>query len=329
MYEDYFGLHEKPFSITPDADFLFLTDKHRSALAAIEYGVFEQSGITVITGDIGAGKTTLVRHLLSTAPYEDLSIGLVSNVQHSLGNLLQWVAIALELHTGEEELSNMQSFRRLQSHLIYEYSQGRRVVLVIDEAQNMSVQALEELRMLININADKNQLLQIVLVGQSDLLKTLKKPELAQFAQRVTAEYHLTALNLIETGNYIASRLRTAGCNNSNVFHKDAVEVIYYFSAGLPRLINTLCDFALVAAYGSDVTQVSFEIAIDAVNQKRIGGVSWDGILPQGNGQIRRRILKRNSVNLRKLIEGGKCAAKTSDARQEQVTTSPSPVLEE
>ena len=208
MYEQFFGLKEKPFSITPDADFLYLSDHHRNALATIEYGVFEQSGITVVTGEIGAGKTTLIRHLLSTAPYGELTIGLVSNVQSSLGNLLQWVAIALQLHTGEEELTNMQAFRRLQDFLIEEYSEGQRVVLVIDEAQNMSVASLEELRMLININADKNQLLQIVLVGQPQLLEILEKKELAQFAQRVTAEYHLKSLDLSDTGAYIRSRLR-------------------------------------------------------------------------------------------------------------------------
>ena len=171
MYEEFFGLKEKPFSITPDADFLYLSDHHREALAIIEYGVFEQSGITVITGEIGAGKTTLIRHLLSTAPYGELSIGLVSNVQSSLGNLLQWVAIALQLHTGEEELTNMQAFRRLQDFLIEEYAEGRRVVLVIDEAQNMSVESLEELRMLININADKTNSYRSYWSGNRNCLK--------------------------------------------------------------------------------------------------------------------------------------------------------------
>jgi len=298
MYEEFFGLKEKPFSIAPDADFLFLSGKHRAALAAIEYGVFEQSGITVITGDIGAGKTTLVRHLLSSATYGDLSVGLVSNVQQSLGNLLQWIAIALDLHSGEEELTNMQSFRRLQNHLIEEYSQGRRVVLVIDEAQNMSVESLEELRMLININADKNQLIQIVLVGQPELLTTLQKPELEQFAQRVTAEYHLTALSLSETKDYIASRLSSAGCLDTNLFHSDAIELIYYFSAGLPRLINTLCDYALVAAYGGDEKQVSFEIALGAVQHKRIGGISRHAAPPCEGKEIRERILERKGIEL-------------------------------
>jgi len=298
MYENHFGLKEKPFTITPDADFLYLSEKHRAALAMLEYGVFEQSGIVVITGEVGAGKTTLVRHLLSTAPYGEITIGLVSNVQASLGNLLQWVAIALDLHTGEQELTNMQAFRRLQTYLISEYAQGRRVVLVIDEAQNMSVDSLEELRMLININADKNQLLQIVLVGQPELQSVLEQPRLTQFAQRVTAEYHLDALSLSETRAYIRSRLHSAGAANTEVFDSDAARIIYYFSAGLPRLINTLCDHAMVLGYGSDEQVIDFELALDAVRQKRIGGINRHGAKPKDAAVVREHILTKHDVDL-------------------------------
>ncbi len=298
MYENYFGLKEKPFNITPDADFLYLSDNHKAALSILEYGVFEQSGIVVITGEIGAGKTTLVRHLLSTAPYGEITIGLVSNVQASLGNLLQWVAIALELHTGEQELSNMQAFRRLQSYLVDEYAQGRRVVLVIDEAQNMSVDSLEELRMLININADKNQLLQIVLVGQPELRNILEQPRLTQFAQRVTAEFHLNALSLNETKAYIRSRLHTAGAANCERFSTDAARVIYYFSAGLPRLINTLCDHALVLAYGAEEPEISLDIALETIQQKRIGGINRHGARPDDASSIREHILTEHGINL-------------------------------
>ena len=302
MYEQFFGLKEKPFSITPDADFLYLSDHHRNALATIEYGVFEQSGITVVTGEIGAGKTTLIRHLLSTAPYGELTIGLVSNVQSSLGNLLQWVAIALQLHTGEEELTNMQAFRRLQDFLIEEYSEGRRVVLVIDEAQNMSVASLEELRMLININADKNQLLQIVLVGQPQLLEILEKKELAQFAQRVTAEYHLKSLDLSDTGAYIRSRLRSAGTHYDELFDREAVKVFHYFSGGLPRLINTLCDYALVIAYGHDTRQIGLEIALEVVQLKRIGGVSRHTEKAADAEEVRLEFQKQHGIDLDSVI---------------------------
>jgi len=310
MYEQYFGLSEKPFNITPDADFLYMSEGHRSALAMIEYGVFEQSGITVVTGEIGAGKTTLIRHLLHTASYDEITIALISNVQNSLGNLLQWAAIAMDLHTGEEELTNMQAFRRLQSRLIAEYSEGRKVVLVIDEAQNMTASSLEELRMLMNINADKNQLLQIVLVGQPELLGILRQPELAQVAQRVTAEYHLLPLNLIDTGAYIRSRLDNAGAEEDDVtFNLDAIRVIYYFSAGLPRLINTLCDHALVVAYGADVKVIDIDIALDTVKQKRIGGISRYAYRPDDEDSIRSCILQSHEVDVAKILED--CAVTT------------------
>jgi len=308
MYESHFELKEKPFNITPDADFLYLSKQHREALAMLEYGVFEQSGIVVITGAIGAGKTTLIRHLLNTVPYGEITVGLVSNVQASLGNVLQWVAIALDLHTGEAELTNIQAFRRLQDYLISEYSEGRRVVLVIDEAQQLSLESLEELRMLININADKNQLLQIVLVGQPELQKVLEQPRLTQFAQRVTAEYHLTALNLSESRAYIRSRLHTAGCANTRLFSSDAARVIYYFSGGLPRLINTLCDHALVLAYGAEQDAVDLEIALDVIRQKRIGGINHHGNKPADAEAIREHIRKTHSIDIDEIHPPGSVA---------------------
>jgi len=270
MYERYFGLNEKPFAITPDADLLYFSEKHKSALIMLEYGVFEQSGVTVISGEVGTGKTTLVRHLLGTIPYDRLTVGLVSNVHPSLGSLLQWVSIAL--HLGDH-VDNVSAFRRLQDFLVEEYAEGRRVVLIIDEAQNMDMACLEELRMLMNINADKNHLLQVVLVGQSSLLEMLKDPTMDQLAQRVTAEYHLSPLNLEETKEYVACRLAGAGAKTSALFDHLACQTIQYFSGGVPRLINTLCDHALVLAYGQEKAFVDFEVALAAVEQKKIGGV--------------------------------------------------------
>jgi len=304
MYLEHFGLKEKPFNITPDPDFLYFSRKHKAALAMLEYGMFEQSGITVITGDVGAGKTTLIRHLLRRIPEDELTVGLISNVHQSLGTLLQWVAIALDLHMDYEDMSNVQIFRRLQEYLIHEYASGKRVVLIIDEAQNMDEGSLEELRMLTNINADKDQLLQIVLVGQPQLFKLLAHEDMAQVAQRVTAEYHLEGLDLNETKLYIRNRLKLAGAGGRNHFSMQATSVIYYFSGGIPRLINTLCDHALVLAYAKNAQKVDFEIALEAVKDKRIGGIRrfWQ---PPEEAKRTRMILKISTgVDIDQAVSG-------------------------
>ncbi|MFU8817195.1 MAG: ExeA family protein [Pseudomonadales bacterium] len=302
MYLKHFGLTEKPFSITPDPDFLFFSPKHKGALAMLEYGVFEQSGITVITGEVGAGKTTLIRHLLRRIPYDEITVGLISNVHPSLGDLLQWVAIALELHVSLDDVSNVQIFRRLQDHLIQEYAEGRRVVLIIDEAQNMDRTNLEELRMLTNINADKDQLLQIVLVGQPQLFALLADESMAQIAQRVTAEYHLKPLDRSETGEYILNRLSIAGAGDRNLFTAQAMGVIYYFSGGIPRLVNTLCDHALVLAYAGNIKYVDFGTALDAVKEKRIGGVRRFCEPPKDAEHTRKVLMVSTGIDIDKAV---------------------------
>ena len=270
MYLQHFGLHEKPFSITPDPDFMLMTEAHEEALAALEYGVYEQSGITVLTGDVGCGKTTLLRHLLARIPEDEVCVGLVSNIHASLGDLMSWVMLAFELDA--EGRTNAQNFRRLQEFFVAQYAAGKKVVLVIDEAQNLAAADLEELRMLSNINAEKDEILQIVLIGQPELRTMLTQPCMAQTAQRVTAEFHLGALTLEETAAYVAHRLGVAGASPELV-DSGAIELIHKFSAGVPRLINTLCDFALAAAYGLDVPVVDADIVAAVAEQKPIGGL--------------------------------------------------------
>jgi general secretion pathway protein A len=304
MYLKHFELEEKPFSITPDPDFLYFSSKHKAALAMLEYGVFEQSGITVITGDVGAGKTTLIRHLLRRIPYQEVTVGLISHVHPSLGALLQWVAIALDLNVNHENLSNIQIFARLQEHLVDEYAAGRRVVLIIDEAQNMDRPNLEELRMLTNINADKDQLLQIVLVGQPQLFELLSDESMAQIAQRVTAEYHLQPLDLKESCAYIRNRLRIAGAGCRNLFSEQAMGVIYYFSGGVPRLINTLCDHALVLAYATSQNVVNFDTALDTVREKRLGGIHRFRQKPQDAERTRKALMVSTGIDIGGVVNG-------------------------
>jgi len=296
MYLEHFGLSDKPFALTPDPDFLYLSPKHKMGLSLLEYGLMETAaGLSVITGEVGAGKTTLIRKLMRRLDYNELTIGIINNTNSFLDDLISWVASAYELpHEGKDKVT---IFRDFQKFLINEYAHGRRCVLIVDEAQNLAGAALEELRMLTNINADRDQLLQIVLVGQPELLDLLHKPEMAQIAQRVSVEYHLEALNLEEVDHYIKHRLEVAGSTEA-VFSEPAIQTIYYFSGGVPRLVNTLCDYALVHAYASDKKTVDLEIAISLMKGRKIGGVNRFTKNIDEVERVRQQVLADQGVDL-------------------------------
>lgn len=269
MYESFYGFREKPFSLLPDPGFLYLSEKHRMALTMLQYGLMNQAGFTVITGDIGSGKTTLIRKLLEEVG-DDVSVGVVSNTHRNFGELLQWVLLAFDLEYREKK--KVELYQTLADFIIREYTQGRYTVLIIDEAQNLSPEALEELRMLSNINADKDQVLQLILVGQPGLRDTLRLPELYQFAQRVAVDYNLRGLSLEETWLYIRHRLRAAG-GDPNIFDTKACAAVYYYTSGTPRLINVLCDIALVYGFADQKRRIDAAIVCDVVREKTSGGI--------------------------------------------------------
>lgn len=269
MYESFYGFKEKPFSLLPDPGFLYPCKKHYMALTMLQYGLMNQSGITVITGEVGSGKTTLIRKLLSEID-DSISIGLISNTHESFGDLLQWVSMAFNLdHKGKDKVALYDAF---SSYVINEYANSKRTVLIIDEAQNLSPSVLEELRMLSNINADKDQVLQLILVGQPELRETLCRKDLRQFAQRVSADYHLSALQLDEAIGYIRHRLKVAG-GSEELFELDACKLIWKYTGGIPRLINTVCDTALVYAYADQLKSVSRRLAAEVIIEKQKGGI--------------------------------------------------------
>lgn len=253
----------------PDPTFLYMGKCHRQALTMLNYGLRSEAGITVITGEVGAGKTTLIHYVLDGLS-NDITVGLISNTHEAFGELLEWVLMAFELdYKGKAKTELYQTF---SDFLIEEYSQNRRTVLIIDEAQNFGVETLEELRMLSNINSGKHMVLQLILVGQPELLDTMKKPELRQLAQRVSVDYHIERLKLNDTIDYIRYRIEHAG-GNPDMFHRSACAVVHYYSRGIPRLINTLCDFALVYAYADEVNEVGAKLVLDVVKDKQKGGI--------------------------------------------------------
>jgi len=269
MYEDFFNLREKPFSLNPDPAFLYLSPRHRTALNVLEYGLARQAGIVVLTGEVGSGKTTLIRHFLGQIG-DDATVGVITNTHPALGDLLKWIAVAFKL-----DFKGKESFELYQEFVEFveaEFSAGRRTILIVDEAQHLDMETLEELRMLSNVNVGKDIMLQTVLSGQPELLDTLKHPELRQFAQRVLVDYHLGALNFAETRAYIEHRIRVAG-GDPNIFTLEAIGGIYYMSGGVPRLINSISDIAMVYAFADDSRQVELQTVL-AIIEDRQSGVS-------------------------------------------------------
>jgi len=269
MYESFYGLKEKPFTLLPDPDYLYLSPKHQRALTLLEYGMMNQAGFSVICGDTGAGKTTLIRRLLSELG-DDTKVGLITNTHHSFGELLNWVLMAFGLD-GDGK-SKAQMHQMFIEFLIGQYAQNKHTVLIVDEAQNMSADTLEELRMLSNINADKDQVLQVILAGQPALRETLRQPELMQFAQRIAVDYYLESLSVEETQAYIDHRLGVAGAQNT-IFTKDACEAIFKYSGGTPRLINLLCDTALVYGFAEQNQTINEQLIHDVVREQHSNSI--------------------------------------------------------
>jgi len=282
MYERFYGFTERPFSLLPDPDFLFLGQKHQTALDLLELTLFNQTGFCVVSGEIGAGKTTLVRELLNRLN-DDICVGLISNTHPSFGELLQWIMAAFDLRS--ESTDQFELHKRFLDFVIQQYSKNKRTLLIIDEAQNLSVSAMEELRMLSNVNSERDLVLQVILVGQSQLRDKLQLPELQQFAQRIGADYHLTGLDEQETCDYIRYRVTHAG-GAADLFSEDACRTVYRCSDGIPRLINGICDLCLVYGYSDNSTRITPELVREVVNDQRGGHIrsSAGRLLSQAGG---------------------------------------------
>ncbi len=269
MYEYFYGLREKPFALIPDPAFLYLAKRHRSALTLLEYVLVEASGFALITGEVGCGKTTVVRHFLESTQRR-LNVGFITNTHPGFGHLLPWIMEALGLEVGQAGPSDQ--FRMFVTHAKREYEAGRRVVLVIDEAQNLGVGGLEELRVLSNLNAGKNMLLQTILIGQPELRATLGLPQLRQLAQRIAIDHHLEALRQEETVAYVRHRLTVAG-GRPDIFTPDALELVHDSTGGVPRLVNLICDTALVYGFSDQQTIIAADLVEQVVADRASGGL--------------------------------------------------------
>ncbi len=270
IYTNHFNMRERPFTLVPDPDFLFWSPAHKRAFAILEYGIVTRAPITLISGDVGAGKTTLLHHLLHSME-DNVTIGMVSNAQGDRGELLRWVMSAFD-QPSDQTTSYVDMFAQFQAFLIEQYAAGKRTIIVIDEAQNMSRENLEELRMFTNINSNKDELFQIVLVGQPELRDMVMRPDLSQFAQRVSAHFHLTAMDAETTSQYIHHRLIKAG-GKGDIFDDAACALVHEHSGGVPRVVNQLCDLSMVYAFANGDMQVT----PDTIRQVLDDGVFFAG----------------------------------------------------
>jgi len=268
MYAAYFNLREMPFSILPDPRFLYFSRAHSMALSMLEYGVMNQAGFTVVTGAIGSGKTTLIRHLLANVA-QHLRVGLIAHTPRGEDNLFEWILLAFDQRI--ESTSYAAMYKQFCDFVQSVADTGGRVVLVVDEAQNLEPARLEELRMLSNVNS-ASMMIQLILVGQPELSETLSQPQLRQFAQRVSSDFHLPRLLPSEVNDYINHRLAVAG-GTPNLITPKARKIIAVSTEGIPRQINILADRCLAYAFGRGASAVSSRIVREVIADRTRHGV--------------------------------------------------------
>ncbi|MFW5863407.1 MAG: ExeA family protein [Desulfohalobiaceae bacterium] len=266
MYLQHFGFKDKPFTLVPNPEYLYFSSRHSLALTYLEYGLQENLGFILLTGEVGAGKTTLIRYLLGRIE-QDMEVAVLFNTNVSAEELIRLILRELEIEEVSQDKSG--NLDRLNQYLIQRFAQDKRVVLIIDEAQNLSMQAMEEVRMLSNLSTESQPLLQIILVGQPELRSYIQQGNLRQLAQRISVNYHLKPLNRSEVAEYIDYRLQKSGADAGDIFQAGAVDLIFEHSGGTPRMINVLCEACLVYAYADDSYQVDREIVEQVLSDRQ------------------------------------------------------------
>lgn len=270
MYESYFGLTVKPFELVPNPRFLFNSRSHKKAISYLKYGLQERAGFILLTGEVGSGKTTIVRDLINNLD-ADMVLAMVYNTRATARQMLSMINEDFGLEVDGKDKDKVALLRDLNDHLVDLHAEQKRPVIIIDEAQNLSPAVLEEIRLLSNLEADNFKLVQIVLVGQPELQKVITRPELRQLRQRISVHCHLEPLTREETEAYVYHRLAMAGNRNALRWQEGTFDTLYGYSAGIPRLINVFCDFVLLAAFVEETRDISLEML-----EEVIGDVSWD-----------------------------------------------------
>ena len=266
MYDEHFGLKETPFTIAPDPRFLFMSERHREALAHLVYGIQADGGFVLLTGEVGTGKTTISRCLLEQMPPENTDIAVVLNPKVNSQELLATICDEFDIEYPYGNASLKTFVDLINKFLLKNHAQGRKAIVMVEEAQNLEMEVLEQLRLLTNLETNQRKLMQIIMIGQPELLQILAKPELRQLAQRITARYHLLPLSQKDTIDYVKHRLEVAGLKQP-LFSEVLLKKIYKFSGGIPRKINLLCDRALLGAYVQNQKFVDKKVLVRAANE--------------------------------------------------------------
>ena len=297
MYKSFYGFQKLPFSVTPDTDFFFPSSKHVEALSSMVYAIKEKKGFVALTGEIGAGKTT-VCHLLLNKLDVNVKTAMITNTLLTRKQMLESICNEFGLKRRVRP-TKLELIELLQRFLIQQYKKDNHVILIIDEAQNLSMSTLEEVRLLSNLETEKDKLLQILLIGQPELKETLERPELRQLKQRICISYHISPFSNGETINYINHRLKIAGSNGGVRFSSGALQSIHQYSGGIPRLINIACDQTLLLGYVRETKKISQALVFDAIGQERsdkeVTGNKWQGQLD---------LLSRMKLGFRILFKG-------------------------
>ncbi|MGO9377201.1 MAG: XrtA/PEP-CTERM system-associated ATPase [Dissulfurispiraceae bacterium] len=295
MYTSFFALTCNPFQLTPDPEFLFLSKDHKKALTYLNYGIAADTGFILVTGEVGTGKTTLIRRILKELN-KDIKVARVNNTLVNSEQLIAMISDDFGIETQGKDKTRM--LRDLSDFIISQYARGCRTTLIIDEAQNLSPELLEEVRLLSNLETDKSKLLQIILAGQPELKQTLALPKLRQLRQRISISCHINPLDRNETEAYIFHRLGIAGNRSAVAFLDGALNLLHEATHGIPRLINIFCDFLLLAAFSEGTKEISVdlvqEIARDIDSETRY----WTDIEPEKGQEIEPKVIKSILIRL-------------------------------